>query len=507
MPSAPAFRQLSIWLLVLCAYALFSNWLLTHHNPNKTWDVQAEILKASKSSRKAANNKAAYTIATPIHIQAKPKQENAEHKNILKSSQQAISSKKEAGPVSKIASNNNAINDDVYTLGVSNSTSNNNKVILPTPTKEGKRLPTQSNNKLENDPNPRKNNSSEQANGEKEDVPNITQHLAPKTYTCSFGNETLKVPINTPTFVLAGVQKSGTTSLLTYFRDHPWMLQTKRRFRREAHFFDANYGGLLKEAQKLQYSEKEKSCFYLSHYMQLFPIEEMLQNTTNHLYTFEKTPSYFSSRDVPSRIKQTCPWSKVVLILRNPVDRTYSQFKMTVRNNHAFREVSLEDFAAHEIGQMRAWNISTAPLINESATVPFLHTLPESSWMHRLETKQHAWDTHMLIRKSLYSIQLEWWLDNFTVGKDLLVLNYADLDANTEAVYHRILEFANIPPDPIQNHNFSRTRRDKRVGHLPMSNATREYLQQFFAPYNARLEAMLGPEWSDDKLGWSKKVD
>jgi hypothetical protein len=113
----------------------------------------------------------------------------------------------------------------------------------------------------------------------------------------------------------------------------------------------------------------------------------------------------------------------------------------------------------------------------------------------------------------LYAIQLKWWLEHFTLDQNLLVLNYQQLHDNTPQVYEQILRFAGIPVVPNPNiHNdttgsaggssFSKVRADERKHYRPLSNRTRTYLQQFYAPYNADLEALLGPEWSVDKLGW-----
>lgn len=326
-------------------------------------------------------------------------------------------------------------------------------------------------------------------------------------YTCQYGrNDTLEMPRNTPTFVLIGVQKSGTTSLLTYFRDHPQILQTTKKARREAHFFDGSVGPLKKKARKLKLTASQKWCFYLSHYAKLFDLDALFrqQDTSKPYYTFEKTPSYFASKDVPYRLKKTCPWCKVVLILRNPIDRAYSQYKMTIRDAHKTRGYSMEDFINHEITRMQEWNMTSFPALNQTSGIKRFHhiPIPVESWTRKLEDEDgHLLDSHKLLRKGLYSVQLKWWLEHFTPFKDMIVLDYQDLLDDTQSVYRRILEFSNIPLVQVDDSQFGRARQSYST--TPMANTTREYLHAFFRPYNAELERLLGPEWRLDKLkGW-----
>ena len=370
-------------------------------------------------------------------------------------------------------------------------------------------------------------------------------------YSCQLSDtEYYNIPRQVPKFVLIGVQKSGTTSLLSYFRDHPSMLQTKRKFRREAHFFDSQFRGIKNELKQFRKSGdsryKHKWCYVLQKYMELFEIEQIISNSTsaNPLFTFEKTPSYFCSKDVAYRMKATVPWSKIVLILRNPVDRAYSQYKMTIKDVFDLRHMTFEDFIIHEVSQMKRWNMTTAPLLQVSnatkdtattydsvsmqqESVPYNHAiLDENYWTTRLDQQSHDLDKHMLIRKGIYGPQLKYWLEHYEIGKSMLIVQYGELLQNTEAVYRQIMDFANITyshrgdisKNNQGNNNTTESeeettglvtngarytaRQDTRTNFRPLSNSTRQYLQEFFAPYNAQLEVLLGKEWSIDKLNW-----
>lgn len=394
-------------------------------------------------------------------------------------------------------------------------------------------------------------------------APKQQRQNSPGMYTCSYGNTTVTVPTETPTFIMIGVQKSGTTALLTYFRDHPQILETKKKFTREAHFFDTSWNGLMKKAKAMGLKQaNEKNCYILETYMKLFQTERVLEqriatssNNNNTggpssssstttlsppLFTFEKTPSYFANPMIAKRMQQIVPWSKVILILRNPIDRLYSQYKMTIKDVFDLRKYSLEDMVHHELHAMKYhYHMTTAPLLlgeeetlaeyrgddgkprsSSSGTaistaaappvVPYDHTITPDQWTPPHKSLGKYSDNgplghHILVRRGLYAIQLQWWLEQFSLNENLLVINYADMKADTQEVYERILQFSGIPIVADQNQEqvvLEKVRADERKDYRPLSNSTRQYLQQFYAPYNVQLEALLGPEWAADRLGW-----
>ena len=134
-----------------------------------------------------------------------------------------------------------------------------------------------------------------------------------------------------------------------------------------------------------------------------------------------------------------------------------------------------------------------------------------------------------LVRRGLYAIQLHWWLQQYTVQENLLILNYDDLLRDTYGVYLRILDFVNIPHPPppppsstVEDGGTTTTtttnttattattlryqhkvRQDTRKDDRPLSATTRQYLNDFYTPYNRQLESLLGPDWSLDKLQWN----
>ena len=108
-----------------------------------------------------------------------------------------------------------------------------------------------------------------------------------------------------PTFLCIGVQKAGTTSLINYLSQHPDIFMKKR----ELHFFD--------KTDKLT---KSKIIKYENEF------------ETEKLIVGEKTPSYNYLQFAMNRIYKYNPNIKLILILREPISRAFSQYNMNLAN-------------------------------------------------------------------------------------------------------------------------------------------------------------------------------
>jgi hypothetical protein len=115
-----------------------------------------------------------------------------------------------------------------------------------------------------------------------------------------------------PDFLIIGAQKSGTTSLWKHLKKHPHIEMSPNFVafsynhhvnRKETHFFNRNW---------------HKGVNW---YANLFNDNNKLQG--------EVTPTYISSLSCHKRIYETIPNAKLVLVLRDPVTRAYSQFNNT----------------------------------------------------------------------------------------------------------------------------------------------------------------------------------
>jgi hypothetical protein len=103
-----------------------------------------------------------------------------------------------------------------------------------------------------------------------------------------------------PTFLCIGVQKSGTTSLINYLSQCPNIFMHNS----ELHFFDTRE---LTETNIINYENNFN---------------------TNKKIVGEKTPSYNYLQFAMDRIYSYNPNIKLILILREPISRAFSQYNM-----------------------------------------------------------------------------------------------------------------------------------------------------------------------------------
>ena len=103
-----------------------------------------------------------------------------------------------------------------------------------------------------------------------------------------------------PNCIIIGVSKAGTRALLTYLHMHPDITTAPQ----EAHYFD----------EDAHYNKG------LSWYRKQIPFE------VNKQVTIEKTANYFTNSKVPGRIYDLDPHMKLILVVRDPLYRSVSEY-------------------------------------------------------------------------------------------------------------------------------------------------------------------------------------
>lgn len=117
-----------------------------------------------------------------------------------------------------------------------------------------------------------------------------------------------------PTFIVAGVQKGGTSALHSLLRKHPLLVAPKKF---EPHFFDSN--PIMKSVNDTSLLSSGDICLLRELYSRNFKLHRLRRYP--QMLSFEKTPSYMVTTEAPERIKVVAPWAKIIVTLRNPVDR------------------------------------------------------------------------------------------------------------------------------------------------------------------------------------------
>ena len=277
-----------------------------------------------------------------------------------------------------------------------------------------------------------------------------------------------------PSFLILGGSRSGNTSLFAYLTEHPNIMP-----------------GSLKAFFFFQYFTNNKTSFYRSQ----FPIKR------KNLITCDSTSSYFVHPLIPARVHKLLPSAKLIVILRNPVERAYSEFHYTVALGLELTE-NFEDVIKSELKRIEIGNKK-----------------PEL----KIENTNYNHFAFSHLRDGLYVQHLERWL-KFFPNEQLLVLHTKDLSTNFDNTLAKTFEFLNLPKyqiesrieknkidkvRPIGGHERniyknidSKTRTLFNVQNYPeMKSETRKFLQDFFRPHNEKLFEMIGRrfEWNDEK--------
>ena len=228
-------------------------------------------------------------------------------------------------------------------------------------------------------------------------------------------------------FFIVGAAKAATTSMQHYLDQHPQIAMCGMRWTRYFHFngpkpdlegFASTAGSaFLRESQR-RYNAMRNTAFKgdVQAYLALWESDE------NTLQAGESSPTYLYDRAVPSRINEQFNDARIVIILRNPVDRAFSHFKMDVR---------------------RKWIPPTSFQEALSLEPAFI----DNFW----------WGTRHYLRQGLYFSHLRRYLDVF--GEDRVkILRYEDLKAGPHAFMDTITNFLSVEQysfDLSKTHNQS----------------------------------------------------
>ena len=125
-----------------------------------------------------------------------------------------------------------------------------------------------------------------------------------------------------PNFLIIGAPKAGTTSLYHYLQQHPDIQFAEMK---EPKFFSFGLNGVDFRGHEKGVNLIERTTITdLTSYLQLF-------NSLTAKNIGEASPNYFHFKGAEEKIYEFIPDVRMVLILRNPIERIYSDWKHNVR--------------------------------------------------------------------------------------------------------------------------------------------------------------------------------
>lgn len=159
------------------------------------------------------------------------------------------------------------------------------------------------------------------------------------TLVTSFADS--QVDTGLPQVIIIGAQKSGTGALYEILRQHPQIVDRPG----EIHFFDIHFQKGI-EWYKMQFPPSSNPASI----------------------RIDKSPYYLFHPSVPQRAFAILPKAKLIILLRNPIDRAYSQYFMNIRNNR--ESLSFSDAIKAETARLEGeserilFNLNTPSISN-----------------------------------------------------------------------------------------------------------------------------------------------
>lgn len=254
-----------------------------------------------------------------------------------------------------------------------------------------------------------------------------------------------------PAFLMIGAQRCGTTSLFRALAAHPQVVHPA--FHKGVNYFDLNY-----------YRGPD---WYRGH----FPVAEIARRRragSGDPVAFEASGYYLYHPLAMERIGRDLPDVKLVVMLRDPVERAFSAHKHEYARGFEWetfeRALELEDDRLiGEIDRMRA--------------DPGYESFP-----HRHHSYRH---------RGHYADQLERVFAHFPRAQVHIIESEAFF-AKPAAEYQYLLEFLGLRPFEPADFDQHNARPSS-----PMDADTRRMLEQHYQPHNERLTSLLGrsPQW------------
>jgi hypothetical protein len=243
-----------------------------------------------------------------------------------------------------------------------------------------------------------------------------------------------------PHFLVLGTQKGGTTSLHHLLGRHPGIYLPEVK---EVHYFSQH--------------DQQPLGWYADHY----------SGAKAGQLRGDITPFYLFHCAAPARIHRTLPKARLVALLRDPVERTLSQYFHACRNG--YEQLPLEAALEAEVERLQG----AEAVVRQPGG---LHT---------------SYQKHSYVSRSRYEQQLQRYRALFP-ARQLLVLRSEDLFTHTEACWDQLLAFLGAAPLALP-------------GPLPRSNAGLGEAQQVSRALREQLRAELAPtyQWLEQEYGIS----
>ncbi len=253
-----------------------------------------------------------------------------------------------------------------------------------------------------------------------------------------------------PDFLIIGAGKCGTSSLYNYLIQHPNVYPAK--------FKELNYFG----RRWTKWYRPNFPTIFLKYFVNKFRKEQFM--------TGEASPYYLINPHVAKQVKKKIPNVKIIILLRNPVDRTFSQYSQWQKTE--FEPLSFEEAIKSE-------KIRTA-----------------DEWKNYTDDKSISSRKHVryaYLAGGIYYDQIKVWMDVFP-REQIHIIKAEDFFSEPSKCVFQVLKFLGL-----KNYELDISKKHNAGKYEPMDSSIQEYLKNYFRPHNEKLYKLLGRDlnWDD----------
>lgn len=252
-----------------------------------------------------------------------------------------------------------------------------------------------------------------------------------------------------PDFLIIGAQRGGTTSLYSYLTQHPGIAPAREK---EPFFFDRHY--------------TRGEAWYRG---QFLPEDEMGSRITG-----EGSTTYLFVSRVPAKVWRMLPDARLIVLLRDPVERAYSSYLM-IRDAIGAETLSFEQALAQE----------------EARIAPGRTRMAADD-----EAFDHDFTRYAYLYQGLYAQHLKAWWEHFP-REQMLILQSERLYAAPQETTAQALAFLGLRLTPDLARRIDFHPRFASRGKEPLSARMRAMLAEYYRPHNRALYDLLGVDY-----GW-----
>ena len=280
---------------------------------------------------------------------------------------------------------------------------------------------------------------------------------------------------NCPHVFIIGARKGGTTAMYQYLSQHP------------------DFGGI-----RLNNGAASGETFYFNNHYYRISWKDYVSEFPTDKLSGESTVGYLLYCPVPLRLYSNCGrTTKVVVLLRDPLERFQSSFRLSVRSP-SHKNYNNQSHISDDVDkQIERFYLKVAA----SRGMDYLSNHP-----NEIACLRHDPSDRNMVYAGLYYVHLHHWLCNFP-AENIIILNTEQFRENSVKSLAEVMEFVGLRP--LDDHKMQQMtsvlhnyggRLEDEPSFRKLTVSDRKKLIPIYEPFNKKLFQLL--KWNNVK--WNK---